>query len=144
MTSGEYHDQGFNCCESILQGLGDYLGVKSDLIPSIATGFGGGIGHTGGICGAITGAVMALGIKYGRKDPRDKEKRDWFYKMVENFLQDAEKELGSLSCRDLIGLTLNTDETMKIYREKNLRRKCHEIISQVEKLAQAYLSLSYS
>ncbi len=75
MTSGEYHDQGFNCCESTLQGLGDYLGVKSDLIPSIATGFGGGIGHTGGVCGAITGAVMALGIKYGRRDPRIKKKR---------------------------------------------------------------------
>jgi len=120
--------------------LGDYLGVTSDLIPPIATGFGGGIGHTGGICGAITGAVMALGIKYGRKDPRDKEKRDWFYKMVENFLQDAEKELGNLNCRDLIGLTLNTDEAMKIYREQNLRRKCHEIINHIERLAQAYLS----
>ncbi len=140
MTAGEYHDQGFNCCESVLQGLGDYLGVKSDLIPSIATGFGGGIGHTGGVCGAITGAVMALGIKYGRKDPRDKEQRDWLYRRVENFLQDAEQELGSLNCRDLIGLTLNTDEAMTIYREKNLRRKCHQIIEQVEKLAQAYLS----
>jgi len=141
MTSGEYHDQGFNCCESTLQGLGDYLGVKSDLIPSIATGFGGGIGHTGGVCGAITGAGMALGIKYGRRDPQDKEKRDWLYQRVENFLQDAEKELGSLNCRDLIGLTLNTDEAMKIYREKNLRKKCHQIIEQVEKLAQTYLSL---
>ncbi|NLZ52016.1 MAG: C_GCAxxG_C_C family protein, partial [Thermoanaerobacteraceae bacterium] len=66
--------------------------------------------------------------------------RDWLYQRVENFLQDAEKELGSLNCRDLIGLTLNTDEAMKIYREQNLRRKCHEIINQVEKLAQDYLS----
>lgn len=137
--AGEYHRQGFNCCESILLGLFDYLGVKNDLVPQIATGFGGGIGHTGGICGALTGSVMALGKKYGRTDPKDKETRDRFYKLTETFLNEAQEILGSINCLDLIGVPLNTEEGLRIYREKNLREKCYQIIITVEALAQKYL-----
>jgi len=139
-NAGDYHDLGFNCCESVLLGASELLGVKSELIPKIATGFGGGIGHTGRICGAITGAVMALGIKYGRTSPQDKHTRDQFYLKTEKFLQDVEKELGSLNCIDLIGVALNTEEGLREYREKNLRDKCHEIIEKVEQILRTYLT----
>ncbi|MGQ9473406.1 MAG: C-GCAxxG-C-C family protein [Candidatus Caldatribacteriaceae bacterium] len=138
-SAGEYHRQGFNCCESILLGLFDYLGIKNDLIPQIATGFGGGIGHTGRICGALTGAIMALGKQYGRTKPQDKETRDRFYKLTEAFLNEAQEILGSINCLDLIGVPLNTEEGLQIYREKNLREKCYQIITTVEALAHKYL-----
>lgn len=139
-SAGEYHREGFNCCESILLGLLDYLGVKDELlVPQIATGFGGGIGHTGRICGALTGAIMALGKKYGRTNPQDKETRDYFYQMVENFLEEAQKTLGNINCIDLIGVPLNTQEGLRVYREQNLRGKCNQIIVTVENLAKQYL-----
>lgn len=78
-SAGDFHNLGFNCCESVLLGASEFLGVTSELIPKIATGFGGGIGHTGRICGAVTGAVMALGIKYGRTSPQDIHTRDQLY-----------------------------------------------------------------
>lgn len=139
-SAGEYHREGFNCCESILMGLLDHLGVQSELVPQIATGFGGGIGHTGRICGALTGATMVLGIRYGRKDPRDTETRDRCYQLVERFLQEAQDALGSLECLDLIGVPLSTEEGLRIYREKNLRETCNRIIVTVENLAKKYLN----
>jgi len=140
-NAGEYHRQGFNCCESVLLGLLDYLGVKDEvLVPQIATGFGGGIGHTGRICGALTGAIMALGKKYGRTNPRDKETRDRFYKLVEEFLNEAQETLGKVNCIDLIGVPLNTEEGLRAYRENNLREKCYQIIVTVEDLAKKYLA----
>jgi C_GCAxxG_C_C family probable redox protein len=140
-SAGEYHREGFNCCESLLLGLLEYLGVKDEiLVPQIATGFGGGIGHTGRICGALTGAIMALGKKYGRNDPTDKETRDRFYQMVENFLHEAQETLGSTNCIDLIGVPLNTEEGLRAYRERNLREKCYQIIVTVEALAKQYLN----
>ncbi len=135
----EYHDMGFNCCESVLSGLCDYLGEDTKLVPRIATGFGGGVGHTGDICGAVSGAIMALGIKFGRSSADEKEKRDRLYLMVEEFLEHVRKELGSIDCFDLIGIKLNAVDGMKVYRENKLGKKCHRIIEQVDELARKFL-----
>ena len=66
----DYFDQGFNWAESISLSFKDYLGMDSSLIPKLATGFGGGIGRKGSLCGAFTGAVMAIGMKIGRANPK--------------------------------------------------------------------------
>jgi len=58
--------KGFHCSEAVLIAMAEYMGINSDLIPKIATGFGGGIAGTGSVCGALIGGVMAIGIKYGR------------------------------------------------------------------------------
>ncbi len=140
MSSAEYHAQGFNCAESVLLGLCEEMHVESPLIPRIATGFGGGIGHTGNICGAITGAVMALGIALGREKPEDRATRDRLYLLVESFLGEVEKALGHLDCLSLIGVRLNTEEGLKRYREENLRERCRSIVATVEEIAKRYLS----
>jgi len=62
----EYFKSGYHCSESTCLALAEYLGVKSELFPRIATGFHGGFGFTNQICGAVSGAVIALGLKYGR------------------------------------------------------------------------------
>ncbi|MBC7218151.1 MAG: C_GCAxxG_C_C family protein [Candidatus Caldatribacterium sp.] len=136
----DYHRQGFNCAESVLLGLCEDLGVKNPLIPRIATGFGGGIGHTGNICGAVTGAVMAFGIRFGRENPEDKDTRDRLYLLVESFLQEVEQSLGRLDCFGLIGVRLNTEEGLRRYREENLREKCRQIVGTVEDIAKRYLT----
>jgi len=61
--------QGYNCAQSVLSTMFEYWNGKNELIPKIATAFGGGIGRCGSVCGALTGGVMALGIKYGTNEP---------------------------------------------------------------------------
>lgn len=136
----EYHCQGFNCAESVLLGLCEYLKVESPLIPRIATGFGGGIGHTGNICGAITGAIMALGIRFGRENPQDKDTRDKLYRLTAAFLRDVERKLGHLDCFSLIGVHLDTEEGLERYRKENLRERCRQIVGIIEDIAQRYLA----
>jgi len=137
--STEYHQQGFNCCESTLMGLGDYLGKTCQLFPRLATGFGGGLGHTGNVCGAITGSIMALGIKFGRDQANDKKTRDDLYLLVEHFINDVKKELGAIDCIDLIGVPMNTEEGLSEYRKKNLNLKCREFINTISQIAIEYL-----
>jgi C_GCAxxG_C_C family probable redox protein len=55
---------GYNCAQSILLTMSEHRDGENVLIPRIATAFGGGIGRCGSICGALTGGVMAIGIKY--------------------------------------------------------------------------------
>lgn len=65
----------FLCSESVLFAVSDWLEVRNEFIPKIATGFGAGIGGRGTVCGALSGGVMALGLKFGRKDPVREEGR---------------------------------------------------------------------
>ena len=60
----------YNCCESVLLALKDYLSVGSDLIPKIGTGIGAGVSLNGLLCGSISSVAIAVGIKYGRTSPR--------------------------------------------------------------------------
>jgi len=84
------------------------LGIESELIPRIATAFGGGIGGGGVICGAVVGSVMAIGLKHGREEPS--QPRDKAYTLAREFCQRFQEETGSLSCRELIGIDLTTPE----------------------------------
>ncbi len=49
--------------------------MEQDVIPGIATAFGGGIGGTGSVCGALVGAVMAISLRHGRRDPSERDAR---------------------------------------------------------------------
>ena len=68
-----YFRQGLNCAECVLRTFMDMHDTKlPDEVICMASGFGGGMGHTKNTCGAITGAVLALGMTKGR-DPFENE-----------------------------------------------------------------------
>ncbi len=87
--------------------------IESEIIPRIASCFGGGIGNTGAICGAISGAVMAIGLKMDRGDTME----EWFRMsmVVQEFRRRFEAEMGTINCRELTGADLSTEEGIKQY-----------------------------
>ena len=81
--------------------LGESLGIESELIPRIATGFCGGVGSTHRhICGALSGAVMATGIAFGRD--RAEESREKALNLVKELLRSFHREFGSTECYELV------------------------------------------
>ena len=94
------------------------LGINSELIPRIATPFGGGIGGSGEVCGAVVGSVMAIGLKYGREEPSQSNQQA--YALAREFCQRFEEETGSLSCRELTGMDLSTPEGIRAYRSSDV------------------------
>lgn len=100
-----YFKSGYNCAESTLLAIAkDALEINSDLIPKIATGFGGGISRQGYVCGAVSGAVMGFGLKYGRNNPE--ELRAKTYNRVVEFSKQFQKRFGSIVCKELCGCDL--------------------------------------
>lgn len=87
------------------------LGIEHELIPEIATAFGGGIGGTGSVCGAVVGAVMAIGLRHGRRDPTNRDPRP--YALTQELRRRFEAEMGHLDCRALTGMDLSTPEGIK-------------------------------
>lgn len=90
----------YHCSESTCMGLVEYLGIESELFPGIASGFHGGFGLSGLVCGALSSAVMALGIRFGRDDP---SASPWSATDKVNLLvKDFRDNVGALLCPDII------------------------------------------
>ena len=114
----------YNCCESVLLTLAEYLGVKSGLIPRVATGIGAGFSLNGLICGSISGAIMAIGLKYGRRSNEENPQITW--RKVDKFIEAFRRRWGAITCRELTGLNLKTAEGMEIYLQKVHDYACTE------------------
>jgi len=112
--------------------LKEYLGIKDSIVPKLATGFGGGIGRKGSLCGAFTGSIMAIGMKLGRTDPKDKEAVSKVYAKCQEFWNQFEKEFGSTLCYNIIGVHLDNEEERQWLASGGME-KCAKI---VEKTAQ--------
>jgi C_GCAxxG_C_C family probable redox protein len=106
----------------------DYLGDQGNLVPKVAAGFGGGIGRRGSLCGAFTGSVMALGMKYGRTEPQDKGGKERVYGLGYRFWERFEKENGSCYCYDLIECHLDNPEEVKKWLASGGQEKCRAIV----------------
>lgn len=135
-SSKDYFMEGSNCSESTLLGISEAIGVKCKFIPQMASGFGGGFGRHGEVCGAISGSVMALGLVYGRKDTKDKEAKEKIYGIVDEYLKKFKEKYGTLSCRELIGCDMLTPEGLKKIKDGKLHvNVCAPIVEFAEREA---------
>ena len=122
LRSVELFKSGFFCAESVLQALAESQGIQSDLIPRIATGFCSGISRTGGICGAVSGAIMGINLVAGRNSPTDSIEVS--YTLTQELISRFEMQYGSINCRQLIGCDLATDEGQRYFMENQLMDQC--------------------
>ncbi len=119
----------FNCCESTLLALSEYIGKDSDIIPEIATPFGGGIGGCGMVCGCMTGAAMAVGLVKGRSTPEGG--KDEANEAVRKIAALFRQKYGSVNCSDLTGYTFCDDEITEEEKNRLHDEVCNRILSDV-------------
>ena len=112
-----------NCAQSVLNAFCTELGLESSLALKLALGFGGGMGHTGQTCGAVTAAYMVLGLKQGFNPDNPKQNRDQVYALVQEFNKRFIKVNGSTNCTQLLGYDLSTPEGAAAVKEKGLSLK---------------------
>jgi len=106
----------------------EYLGVESPLIPRIATGFGGGFGLMGSLCGVLTGSVMAIGLKFGRNDMKDRQALLTTNAKVRKFLDRFETEFGSTDCARLAGYRIVDKEEWKKWVDSGGVKRCNAML----------------
>jgi C_GCAxxG_C_C family probable redox protein len=130
-----------NCAQSILSAFGDVTGFTVSDSKKIAAGFGGGIGKTQQICGALTGAVMVIGSKFYNENYPAESKRI-VYDEVREFLKDFEKINGCIKCIELIGVDFSTEEGNKKAEEENLYElRCEKFIKDVCNMLEEIISI---
>jgi C_GCAxxG_C_C family probable redox protein len=129
-----YVDDGFLCVEAVLKTLADMKGVDSELIPAIATGMAAGVARTSQICGAVTGAILGLGLWFGRNEPVASDKRPYWYSGL--FIDRWNKSHPNTNCTGLLGIDLDTVEGYTEFSKENMwENKCKLFISEAVGLA---------
>ena len=110
---------GFNCAQAIVRIYGPEHGLSVLDALKVSCGFGGGM-RRGDTCGAVSGALMVLGLRYGPKDVSDTSAKNNVYSRVTEFCRRYESRCGYINCRDLLGCDISTEEGMKKARKNNL------------------------
>ncbi len=113
-------EEGFSCSQAMLSTYGPELGLDRETALRVATAFGGGMGRMGATCGAVTGAFMVIGLKYGRTRVEDEETKEKAYSLVREFADRFESRNGSIVCRELLGYDIGTPEERELAREQGL------------------------
>ncbi len=122
----------YQCAESVLLGIAKWRGVESELVPGIASGFCSGISRTCGMCGAVSGGIMALGLCNGKIEPG--ESLDDLYSLVQDFKKRFMQLHDSDNCRELISVDLSTESGRNAYREQDLYGTCRGFVADASKI----------
>jgi len=110
--------EGFSCSQAILSTYGEQFGLNREMALKVSGAFGGGMGRMGETCGAVTGAFMVIGLRYGKTKVEDEQTKERAYNLVKEFVDKFRSRNGSIVCRELLGCDISTSDGMKIIREK--------------------------
>ena len=110
----------FSCCQAVLSTYGPQFGLDHETALKISGAFGGGMGCMGETCGAVTGAFMLIGLKYGKTRAEDEQTKEKAYSLVREFVGKFKSRNGSIVCRELLGYDISTPEGRNLAREKGV------------------------
>jgi C_GCAxxG_C_C family probable redox protein len=132
--------QGINCAQAVACTFAEDLGADRGLTLRLATGFGGGMGHTSNTCGALTGAVMALGLAFGMKDTGDQAAKEKTYALVAEAARRFRERTGAIACTDLLGFDLSIPEQLQTVKDRGLtKEKCPAFVKTAAEIVEQLL-----
>ncbi len=109
-------EQNFDCSQIVLSHFADDLDAEEEDLLKVASAFGGGISGMGRTCGCVTGALMALGMKYGFNEEKDDVGKKRIGALAHQFMDKFAERCGSTECRELLGVDVsNPDEASKAF-----------------------------
>ena len=110
----------FNCAQSVFSVFAPALGLDVESALRIASPFGSGMAYQDEVCGAVTGAIMVIGLMHGMSSEKDLEAKEKAYSLTKEFATRFKEKHGSLKCTELIGLNLSHPEEYQKAFERNV------------------------
>lgn len=134
--------KGFSCSQALVSAYGPDFGLEDEYALRISSPFAGGIGNMGETCGAVTGALMVLGLLTGKAGVEDEKTIEEIQRTVKRFIEEFKARNGSVTCRELLGCDISTGRGMTEAQLKGLfHRRCPMFVRDaaeiIEKLLEA-------
>lgn len=131
----------FHCSQAVFAAFAEELGITEKQALKIGACLGSGM-RKGEVCGACTGALLALGLRFGQADEEDIESRLKTNEVTDRFLAEFKKENGSYMCKELLGCDLSTQEGIAMAVEKKLFTEfCPKMVESATKIAEDILEV---
>lgn len=111
---------GYDCGQTVFANFAEDLDLDEESALRIASAFGGGVAGSGSVCGCVTGALMALGLKYGFSEPNDTVGKNEMNAKGREFMAKFREKCGAVSCRELLGLDVSVPEEAAEISQKGL------------------------
>ncbi|HSD84879.1 MAG TPA: C-GCAxxG-C-C family protein, partial [Anaerolineae bacterium] len=128
--------QGFSCSQAVCAAYAPSLGLAREFALKIAAGFGGGMGRQGEVCGAVTGAIMAIGLKTGPIEATATATKENTYALTQQLIEQFKARHGTVLCRELLGCDLNRPEGLQHARETQLfTKRCPQFVQDAAEIA---------
>jgi len=137
-----YFSDGFNCSQSVLASFGQDFGLGEDQCLKIGCAFGGGMARCQLTCGAVTGALMVLGLAFGRAAEDPYRKTAETYDKANVFFEQFIKRNGSVNCKELLqGLDMNDPADWKKIQEAGLiQTSCLKYVRDAVEIAEGIIA----
>ena len=100
----ELFKSGFNCSQSVFAAFAGEFGMDEETALKVSAGLGGGVGRAREVCGAVSGAAMLVGFRYGATDADDAESKARCYQVVQQIIAEFRESNPSIVCRELLAL----------------------------------------
>ena len=104
----------FNCAQAIVSAFGPDLNLSRENSLKLATGLGAGLNYNGKTCGAVLGAFIILGLRYGINEASDQEGKQRVREKLDRYTQHFKKEFRSIECNDLLNADISNPEELPI------------------------------
>ena len=122
--------EGYACSQAVFSAFAGDFGLSDELALKLSAPFGGGMGRQGEVCGAVTGALMLIGLKSGNITAADRTAKEKTYSLVEEFTTRFRARHKTILCRELLGCELNTPEGFQQAKEQQLFIKVCPLVVQ--------------
>lgn len=132
-------EEGFNCAQSSFYPFAKSVGMSSEDALKLTTAFGAGMIYRGDTCGAVTGAMMAIGLKYGRDNVNDTDAKELTYFLVKELHNKFTDKFGSIQCKQLLGLADVSPESWA-KAEGKFKSQCPLYVSEAVKITTELLN----
>ena len=134
----EYFES-YNCAQSTLAAYAPDFNMEKETALQVAVGFGGGIGRTQDVCGAVSAAVMVLGLVSRFRESDARPEINAVYETVRRYIADFTREKGTIKCRDLLNCDLSSEEGQKYFKDNNLKEHCRGYVQLCCELLDKYI-----
>lgn len=123
--------EGYSCAQAVLMAFSAPLGLDEAMAAKVSCAFGGGISHRGLTCGAVTGALMVIGLRHGGS-PENKAPT---YVVANDFISRFSVIHGSANCTELIGYDLSDPDQLAEARARGVfAERCRRYVETAGKL----------
>ena len=138
----ELFKSGFNCSQAVFAAFAGDFGMDEETALKVSAGLGGGVGRSREVCGAVCGASMVVGFKYGAVKGDDAESKQKCYEVVQQIIAEFRKTNPTIICRELLALGDNvpTDPKPEARTEQYYKKRpCVQIVEDAARAVEKIL-----